>query len=150
MPEASNWNCSVHLDDAAKNEMIWVMANIDDVSGFTIKVNPSVKILHFQYILHGDASGTGMYLGMIRNQALALVREPFTEEEAAKSSTYREIKVFYHFFTRTNLLPFRNSSILQFTDNKSAEHILTFGSRNSEIQEMVHKIVIQCRMSRIQ
>ena len=53
--------------------------------------------------------------------------------------------MFYHFFTKTNLLPFKNSSILQFTDNKSAEHILTFGSRNPEIQEMVHEIVIWCR-----
>ena len=85
-----------------------------------------------------------MYPGMIRNQAVTLVSEPFTEAEASKSSTYREVRVFWHFFTKTNLLPFKNLSILQFTDNKSAEHILTFGSRNPEIQDMVHDIVIQC------
>ena len=98
-----------------------------------MKSSPTVSLLHFKHILHGDASGTGMYLGMIRNQAVTLVSEPFTEEEAAKSSTYREVRVFYHFFTRTNLLPFRNLSILQFTDNKSTDHILTFSSRNPEI-----------------
>ena len=46
----------------------------------------------------------------------------------------------------TNLLPFKNASILQFTDNKAAEHILMFGSRNPEIQQMVFDIVIKCRL----
>ena len=78
-----------------------------------------------------------MYLGMIRNQAVTLVSEPFTEAEASKSSTCREVRVFWHFFTKTNLLPFKNSNILQFTDNKSAEHILRLGSRNPEIQKIV-------------
>ena len=63
------------------------MLNIEDVSGFTMKTSPTVSSLHFQNIWHGDASGLGMYLGMIRNQAVILVSEPFTEAEASKSST---------------------------------------------------------------
>ena len=61
----------------------------------TIKVNPSVKTLHFEYILHGDALGKGMYLGMLRNDATTLVRKPFSENDTAKSSTFREVKVFW-------------------------------------------------------
>ena len=34
---------------------------------------------------------------------------------------------------------------MQLTDNKSAEHILTFCSRNPEIQEMIFDITIKCR-----
>ena len=77
--------------------------NIEDVSGFTMKSSPTVSSLHFKHILHEDASGEGMYLGMIRNQAVTLESEPFTEAEASKSSTYREVRVFWHFFTKTNL-----------------------------------------------
>ena len=91
--KAANWNCTVVLDDNAKKELIWWIVNIDEVSGFTMNSSPTVSLLHFKHILHGDASGVGMYLGMIRNQAVTLVSESFTEAEASKSSTYREVSV---------------------------------------------------------
>ena len=119
------------------------MYNVEDVSGFTMKTSPMVSSPHFQNILHGDASGVGMYLGMIRNQAVTLISELFTSTEVTKSSTYREVRVFWSFYMKTNLVPFMNSSILQYTDNKSAEHILTFGSRNPEIEVMIYDIVIK-------
>ena len=106
------------------------MYNVEDVSGFTMKTSPMVSSPHFQNILHGDASGVGMYLGMIRNQAVTLISEPFKSTEATKSLTYKELWVFWSFFMKTNLVPFKNSSILQYRYNKSADHILTFGSRN--------------------
>ena len=59
-----------------------------------MKSSQTVSLLHFKHILHGDASGTGMYLGMIRNQAVTLISELFTDVEAAKSSTYSKEKVF--------------------------------------------------------
>ena len=74
-----------------------------------------------------------------------LFREPFSEGDIAKISTFREVKVFWTFYMKTNLLPFKNSSILQYTDNKLIEHILTFGSRNPEIQCMVYNIVMKYR-----
>ena len=51
---------------------------------------------------------------------------------------------------KTKLLPFKNSSILQYTDNKVAEHILTYKSKNPEIQTLVYDIVIRCRKFGIQ
>ena len=131
--KAANWNCRVCLDEAAKTEIVSWVTNIDDVSGFTIKISPSVQTLHFEHILHRDASGEGTYLGKICNEATTLVSEPLLETDVTKSSTFYEVKVFWAFFMKTNLLPFRNASILQFTDNKAAENILTFGSRNPEI-----------------
>ena len=83
------------------------MSNIEDVSGLTMKTSPMVSSLQFQHILHGDVSGVGMYLGMIRNQALTLISEPFTEAEMSKSSTYREVQVFWDLI-KTNLLPLKN------------------------------------------
>ena len=84
----------VILDIEARKELLWWVNNIEEWSGFTMKLSPTVSLLQFQHIFHGDASNTGIYLGMIRNNAVILVIEPFTEEEAAKSSTYREVKVF--------------------------------------------------------
>ena len=71
-----------------KKELLWWILNIEDVLGFTMKTSPTVSSLHFQHILHGDVSGVGMYLGMIRNQAVTLVSEPFTEAEASKIRPY--------------------------------------------------------------
>ena len=84
-----------------------------------------MSLLHFDHVLHGDASGTGMFLEMLRNNPVTLVSKPFSEEEAAKSSTFCEVK--------TNLASFKNASILQYTDSKVAKHILTYGSKNPEI-----------------
>ena len=68
----------------AKKELCWWLSNIEDVSGFTMKINPTVSSLHFQHIFHGDASEVGMYLGMIRNQAVTLVSEPFQAQRRIK------------------------------------------------------------------
>ena len=87
----------VTLDDNAKKDLCWWVTNIEEVSRFTMKSSPTVSSLHFQHILHGDASSSGMYLGMIRNEAVTLISKPYTEEESSKSSTFREMRVFCHF-----------------------------------------------------
>ena len=51
---------------------------------------------------------------------------------------------------QTNLLSFKNASILQYTDSKAAKHILTYGSKNPEIQKLVFDIVIRRRKFGIQ
>ena len=46
----------------------------------------------------------------------------------------------------TDLEEYCNTSILHYTDSQAAEKIITFRSRNSEIQSMVFDIVIQARL----
>ena len=46
---------------------------------------------------------------------------------------------------KTDLTPFKKASILQYTDLKAAEHILTYGSKNPDIQKMVFDIVLKCQ-----
>ena len=111
--KAANWNCSIVLSKEAREELWWWVGNIEEVSGFTMKSSPMVSLLHFNHVFHRDASGTGMFLGMLRNNLITLVSKPFSEEEAAKSSTFCEVKVFWHFYMKTDLTPFRNASILQ-------------------------------------
>ena len=125
----ANWNCSIELSKEAREELWWWFGNIEEVSGFTIKSSPTVSLLHFNHVFHGDALGTGMFLGMLRNNLVTLESEPFSKEEAAKSSTFLEVKVFWHFYMKTDLTPFKKASILQYTDSKVAEHILTYGSK---------------------
>ena len=71
--------------------------NTEDVLGLTMKVEPSAMTLFYKHIIHGDISQTGMFLGKIRNRSETVPRTPFTEEEASRSSTYREIMVFWKF-----------------------------------------------------
>ena len=39
----------------------WWVGNIEEVSGFTMKSSPTVSSLHFNHVLHGDSSRTGMF-----------------------------------------------------------------------------------------
>ena len=53
------------LDELARRKLIWWIVNIEDVSGFTMKIEPSVKTLLYEHILHRDMLGPGMFLGKI-------------------------------------------------------------------------------------
>ena len=121
--QAKSWNSGVMLDNLARRELIWWIVNIEDVLGFTMKIEPSFKTLSNEHILHGEASGTGMFLGKIRIGLEISISQLFTEEDASRSSTYRDIMVFWKFYIKTNLDSYRNSSILCLTDSKAAEHI---------------------------
>ena len=55
-----------------------------------MKIEPSIKTLLYEHILHGDASETRMFLGKIRNRLETLISEPFSKEDASRSSTYRD------------------------------------------------------------
>ena len=57
-----------------------------------------------------------------------------------------EIMVFWKFYMKTNLNSYRNSSILHYTDFKAAEHILTYGYRNEDLQKKICDIVIKTRL----
>ena len=47
---------------------------------------------------------------------------------------------------KTNLESYKNASILQITNNKAAKYILTYCSRNPEIQSIVFNIVMKTRL----
>ena len=51
---------------------------------------------------------------------------------------------------KTNLTPYRKALILQYTDSNVAEHILTYRSKNPDIQKMVFNIVLKCKKFDIQ
>ena len=44
----------------------------------------------------------------------------------------------------------KKASILQYTDSKAAEHILTYRSKNPDIKKMVFDIVLKCKKFNIQ
>ena len=84
---AAMWS-TVFLDDNLRRELIWWLLNINEVFGFTMKANPRVLVLSYHYVFHGDASGTGVFMGMIKDQRRTLLSQPFAAEECLKCSTF--------------------------------------------------------------
>ena len=68
------------------------------VTGFVMKTDVSINPLFFSQVLHGDASGVGVFLGQLRGVRKMLLSEPFTEYERGRSSTFREVGVFHKFY----------------------------------------------------
>ena len=66
---------------------------MEKVNGFNMKTRVSISPLFFSEVLHGDASGTGVFLGQLRHDRKTLLSEPFNEMEKEKSSTFREVAV---------------------------------------------------------
>ena len=108
-----------------------------------MKTDPCLQILLYQHVLHRDASGTGVFFGKIRKSLETLLSKPFTKVEASRSSTFIEIRVFWKFYMKTDLTPYKNSSILHFTYSKATKHIITYGSRNEDLQQIVYNIEIK-------
>ena len=126
-------------------ELNWWLLNLEQVNGFAIKNDVSVKCFNNSIFLAGDASEDGAFLGRIGQDSKTMLSVPFNDFECKKSSTYREIAVFHKFYISKEVLNFQNSKIVHFTDNKVAAKIMQFGSRQVGIQDMVVDIMLQCR-----
>ena len=85
-------------------------------------------------------------LGRLRQNKEMHLSSPFTTKEASKSNTYREVRVFWKFYTLCDLNTYKNASILHYKDCQAAEHIITFGSKNKDIQDMVFDMIMHARI----
>ena len=142
---AASWKSWIYLSDQAREELQWWLANLEKINGFNMKTDVSISPLFCSQVLHGDASGTGVFLGQLRDNRETLLSEPFNETEREKSSTFREVAVFHKFYKSDQVENWRGKSILHYTDNAAVARILSYGSRNPEIQRMVFEITIICR-----
>ena len=127
---APSWRSYVQLSEQAIVELTWWIDNIDQVNGFTMQPSYTVDPLVYDVTMVGDASGVGMFLGILKHGGRTLVSKPFLDHEALESSTAREVRVFFSFYTETDLTEWQNCSIIHYTDSRAAESIMTFGSKN--------------------
>ena len=101
-----------------------------------------------QFLLAGDASAEGAFLGDFSSQE-TLLSVPFSAEQMLRSSTWRELFVLHEFYTsdRSNYL--KNKTVLHLSDNMGVRSIIAKGSPRSELAEMSRDIFLACRLKDI-
>ena len=84
-------------------------------------------------MVYADASSTG-YAGYTVEHGCHVTHGPWTQEEAARSSTWRELRAVR--MVLESLLPKKkNERFRWFSDNQNVVHILPTGSRKPDLQE---------------
>jgi len=84
-------------------------------------------------VVYADASSTG-YAGYTVEHGCHVTHGPWTQEEAARSSTWRELRAVR--MVLESLLPKKkNERFRWFSDNQNVVHILPTGSRKPDLQE---------------
>ena len=138
--KASSWNSFLTLSESAKMEFLYLFENLESLNGFPIRASKSAIKLDFSFC--SDASDIGFCVYCINSNNDILLKKVFSEEEARKSSTFRELLAFHAFYTKEAVSSFKNSNILHYTDNLNCETILSVGSRNFNLQPLVLDIFL--------
>ena len=101
----------------------------------------SSETIVFKVVLAGDASVVGAYLGNIQFRS-TLLSFPFSEEEAKKSSTFRELLVSYRFYTSNKAGRYSGQSVLHYSDNQAVLHIMEKGSGKPHLRVLARQIFL--------
>ena len=133
------------MTERSLKELNWWVCNLERVNGFPIKNVAGIKCFSSAIFLAGDASAEGAFLGRIDHDSKTLLSVPFSRFKSEQSSTFREILVFQKFYSSDEVLNFRNKKIVHFTDSQVAVKVLTVGSKQTKIQDMVVDIMLKCR-----
>lgn len=138
--KAKSWNCMINLSDAAIKELDFLANNFRTLNGHPLR--PSLSQLRVEVKVSSDASDIGFCVYELNDSKDILQKKVFSEVDARKSSTFRELKAFHSFYTSDDAQRFKNKNIVHYTDNMNCETILTIGSRNENLQQMVLDIFI--------
>ena len=136
--KSSSWNAMLIISDSARNELLYLKENFVNLNGHCIR--PSLSQIKIDVILSSDASELGNCLYEVKENNIILHRRVFTEIEANKSSTFRELTAFHDFYCSPQAKVYKNTNITHYTDSHNCSIILTVGSRNISLQGMVFEI----------
>ena len=137
---AKSWNSMVNVSDAAKNELNFLLENIDVLNGFPMR--PSLSQTKIDFKISSDASDLGFAVYEVCDDNDILLKRVFNDDEKYRSSTERELIAFHDFYLNEKASNYRNSNLIHYTDNMNCETILTIGSRNPRLQPLVLDIFL--------
>ena len=136
---AKSWNQLVWITPKCKEELSFIRENLDSLEGYGYESREPPAFI-FSRTFASDASGVGCGTVEFSSTGLRLLQQrAFTPEEAAASSTERELIALVDFYVR-NLEALRGLSIIHYTDNYNLERLFLVGSRRSRLHSLLFKI----------
>ena len=138
----SSWNQYATISADCKHELAFILSHMDELEGYRYETVDKPLVVHGT-TLASDASGVGCGVIQFECDAISLVDQyAFSEAEAAKGSTVRELIAFKRIYYFLALL-FRNRSVLHYTDNLALVRLFEIGSRRSLLHAMLFDIFIK-------
>ena len=122
------WCQLLEISPEAKIEIEFWIKQVEHINGKEIWHSPSAV-----RVVYSDASGTG-YGGFTVEHGCHVAHGAWSENQAAKSSTWRELKAVR--MVLESLIPkLKNERIRWFSDNQNVVRIMEIGSKIPELQE---------------
>ena len=122
------WCQLLEISPEVKIELEFWIKQVEHINGKEIWHSPSAV-----HIVYSDASGTG-YGGFTVEHGCHVAHGAWSEDQAAKSSTWRELKAVQ--MVLESLIPkLKNERIRWFSNNQNVVRIMEIGSKIPELQE---------------
>ncbi|KAL5020676.1 hypothetical protein ScPMuIL_002241, partial [Solemya velum] len=135
--EAFTWNDNVRLYDSSVYQLQFWKNHLSQLNHCPIQFKP-----HSFKVVYSDASNSG-YGGYSVESPKGVAHGLWTEEEANKSSTWKELAAVDR--TLCSLIShLENSNVKWFTDNQNVVQIVSKGSMKSELQDVALSIYNTC------
>ena len=141
---AKTWASFVTLCAAAEEELNWWEENLKSVSKYPILSSMSGREVSSEAA--SDASDLGYYSYLVGPPKEFLAARAFSEEERDRSSTWRELAAIKETWTdKGRLERFRGWKLVHYTDNKATASIVSKGSRQPHLQELIRETIMAMR-----
>ena len=141
---AKTWASFVTLCAAAEEELNWWEENLKSVSKYPILSSMSGREVNSEAA--SDASDLGYYSYLVGPPKEFLAARAFSEEERDRSSTWRELAAIKETWTdKGRLERFRGWKLVHYTDNKATASIVSKGSRQPHLQELIRETIMAMR-----
>jgi hypothetical protein len=135
----SSWGSTVYLTPLLKGELHFWDNNDRLTNGRKLFEEPQ----KFDTMAYSDASGQGYGGYVVSDKQNLVCQGHWTENEKAKSSTWRELKAVSNMLLAIgNKL--QGHRVQWYTDNQNVVRIIERGSRKPEIQSTVEEVIQLC------
>ena len=139
--KAKSWRSLVSVSDQMVKELSFLLEHWDHLNGFPMR--PDISTVSFSTQFCSDASAIGNCVYQFNDSENVVVHKRlFSSFEKKQSSTHRELLSFHDFYSSSKSDYLQNSNIVHYTDNLACSIILSVGSRNIVLQELVLDIFL--------
>ena len=141
--KAKSWKSMIEVSIPMVKELSFLLEHWDFLNGFPMRPSNSAASFTTESFLCSDASSIGNCVyQFVNSQNVIVHKRLFTALEKKQSSTHRELLSFHDFFTSSKADFLKDQNIVHYTDNLACSIILSDGSRNVALQELVLEVFL--------
>ena len=142
-----SWGYHVVLTDSCRQELQFWVDNLSLLNGYHF--SPKLSMVDIDFDIISDASQVGVFGYQFSHFYEVILRRMFSAEERKGSSTLRELLALRDIYMSSAAERYSGKTVRHLTDNQAVPRIVSVGSKNVKLQEIVLSLFHRCRQLNI-